>query len=164
MSELFEHGTGFRVTDDAIAEWCLTKIREAKADVQRWSDFYADQMRKVKEAADSRIAYFEALLEEYFESVPHKATKTQESYTLPSGKLIRKQQQPKFDTDDEALVPWLEQNFMWQLVKTKKTVDWAALKKVVKVDGDHVVTDDGEIVPGVTVTERPDEFKVEVAE
>lgn len=164
MSELLDQDTGFHVKDDASAEWCLTKIKEEKADIQKWSDFYADQMRKVKEAADSRIAYFEAMLEEYFESVPHKATKTQESYTLPSGKLVRKQQQPKFDTDDEALVPWLEMNFMGQLVKTKKTADWAALKKVVKVDGDHVVTDDGEIVPGVTVTARPDEFKVEVAE
>ena len=164
MSELLEQDTVFRVKDDASAEWCLEKIKEAKADVQKWSEFYADQMRKVKEAADSSIAYFEAKLEEYFESVPHKATKTQESYTLPSGKLVRKQRPPQFDTNDEALVPWLEQNFMGQLVKVRKTADWAALKKVVKVDGDHVVTDDGEIVPGVTVTARPDEFKVEVAE
>lgn len=162
MSELLEQDTGFRVTDDASAEWCLKKIKEAKADVQRWSEFYADQMKKIKDCADSSISYFEAKLEEYFESVPHKTTKTQESYTLPSGKLVRKQRQPQFDTNDEALVPWLEMNDMSQFVKVKKSADWAALKKSVIVRGDCVVTADGEIIPGIAVTERPDEFKVEV--
>lgn len=162
MSEMLEQDTGFRVTDDASAEWCLKKIMEAKADVQRWSEFYAEQMKKIKDCADSTIAYFEAKLEEYFESVPHKATKTQESYTLPSGKLVRKQRQPQFDTNDEALVPWLEMNDMSQFVKVKKSADWAALKKQVIVRGDCVVTADGEIIPGIAVTERPDEFRVEV--
>ena len=83
---------------------------------------------------------------------------------MPSGKLVRKQRPPQFDTNDEALVPWLEQNHMNQFVKYKKSADWAALKKQVIVRGDCVVTADGEIIPGIAVTERPDEFKVEVAE
>jgi hypothetical protein len=46
----------------------------------------------------------------------------------------------------------------------EKKADWAGLKKVVTVtpDGAHVATDDGEIIPGVTVTPRPDVFKVEM--
>lgn len=153
---------GFTVTDDATAEWCLKKIREAQADVEKWETFYAAQLAKVKEGAEGSIAYFTAKLEEYFVTVPHKATKTQESYSLPGGKLIRKKQQPDFTTDNAALVPWLEQNFMSQLVKVQKKADWAGLKKVVTVSGENVVTDDGEIVPGVTVTPRPDVFKVEM--
>lgn len=154
----------FTVTDDSTAEWCLKKIKEAKADKEKWRQHYAEQMKKVEEATAQAVGYFEGLLEAYFEQVPHKATKTQESYTLPGGKLIRKKQQPKFETDDEALVPWLEENFMGQLVKVKKSADWAALKKVCSVtpDGEHVATDEGEIIPGVTVTQRPDVFKVEM--
>ena len=162
--EMTEDIKQFAVTDDESAEWCLKKIREAQASVKKWETHYAAQLEKVKAEAENDIAYFSGLLEEYFDSVPHKATKTQESYTLPGGKLVRKKQQPKFETDDEALVPWLEENFMGQLVKVKKSADWAALKKVCSVtpDGEHVATDEGEIIPGVTVTQRPDVFKVEM--
>jgi hypothetical protein len=165
MSELLNDAREeFTVTDDAAAQWCMKKIKEAEADRAMWKAHYDAQMEKVNKAADDSVAYFTAKLEEYFANVPHKATKTQESYSLPGGKLIRKKQQPKFETDDEALVPWLEENFMGQLVKVKKSADWAALKKVVTVtpDGEHVATDEGEIIPGVTVTQRPDVFKVEM--
>lgn len=169
MSELFQEDMDtfsevFAVKDDATAQWCMKKIKEAEKDRAMWKAHYDAQMEKVNKAADDSVAYFTAKLEEYFANVPHKATKTQESYSLPGGKLIRKKQQPKFETDDEALVPWLEDNFMGQLVKVKKSADWAALKKVCSVtpDGEHVATDEGEIIPGVTVTQRPDVFKVEM--
>lgn len=155
---------GFTVTDDSSAKWCMEKIKEAEKDRAMWKAHYHAQMEKVNKATDDSVAYFTAKLEEYFANVPHKTTKAQESYTLPGGKLIRKKQQPKFETDDEALVPWLEENFMGQLVKVKKSADWAALKKICSVtpDGEHVATDEGEIIPGVTVTQRPDVFKVEM--
>lgn len=153
---------GFHVTDDKAAEWCMKKIKEAEADRAMWKAHYEAQMEKVNKAADESVAYFTAKLEEYFASVPHKATKAQESYTLPGGKLIRKKQQPKFDVDDDTLVPWLKSNFMAHLVKVKESADWATLKKVVNVSGSGVTTDEGEVIPGVTVTQRPDVFKVEM--
>ena len=154
----------FTVTDDATAQWCMKKIKEAEADKEMWRKHYEAQMEKVNKAADESIAYFTAKLEEYFANVPHKATKTQESDTLPGGKLIRKKQQPKFDTDDEALIPWLKSSNMNQFIKVKESPDWAGIKKLVTIspDGEHVMTEDGEIVPGVTVTIRPDIFKVEI--
>ena len=165
MSEipvLMDEHDGFHVTDDKAAEWCMKKIREAEADRAMWKAHYEAQMEKVNESADNAVAYFTARLEEYFASVPHKATKTQESYTLPGGKLILKKQQPKFEVDDDKLVPWLKSNFMAHLVKVKESADWATLKKVVNVSGSGVTTDEGEVIPGVTVTQRPDVFKVEM--
>lgn len=161
---LMEEEKRFEVKDDAAAEWCMKKIRDAQDEVKKWEAHYAEQLKKVKDAAEDDIAYFSALLEEYFDTLPHKATKTQESYALPGGKLIRKKQQPKFTTDDEALVPWLEANAMDGLVKVTKSANWAELKNGVTVtpDGQHVATADGEIVPGVTVEQRPDVFKVEM--
>jgi hypothetical protein len=140
----------------------MKKIQEAEADRAMWKAHYESQMQKVNESADSAVAYFTARLEEYFSTVPHKATKTQESYSLPGGKLILKQQQPKFETDDDALVPWLEANGRTGLVKIKKSADWATLKKSLNFVGTNAVTVDGEIVPGVKVEQRPDVFKVEM--
>lgn len=166
MSELLLNPENDRYTvrDDRDAELCLKNIREAQHDKERWKKHYEQQLEKVNAEADNRIEYFKARLEEYFSTVPHKATKTQESYSLPGGKLILKRQQPEYKIDDSALVPWLEESFMGQLIKVEKKADWAGLKKVVGItpDGAHVATDEGEIVPGVTVTPRPDVFKVEM--
>ena len=90
-----------------------------------------------------------------------KATKTQVSYTLPSGKLVLKHQEPEYKPNDEILIPWLEKNNP-SLIKVKKTADWAGLKKTLTLDGTDMLTEDGEIVPGITVTPREDVFKVEV--
>lgn len=153
---------GFHVTDDKAAQWCMQKIREAETDRAMWKAHYEAQMEKVNKAADESIAYFTGKLEEYFATVPHKATKTQESYTLPGGKLVLKQQQPKFETDDDKLVSWLEANGRTGLVKIKKSADWATLKKSLNFVGENAVTVDGEIVPGVKVEQRPNVFKVEM--
>ena len=153
---------GFHVTDDKAAQWCMQKIMEAETDRAMWKAHYEAQMEKVNKAADESIAYFTGKLEEYFATVPHKATKTQESYTLPGGKLVLKQQQPKFKTDDDKLVPWLEANGRTGLVKIKKSADWATLKKSLNFVGENAVTVDGEIVPGVKVEQMPNVFKVEM--
>jgi hypothetical protein len=163
MSELLNDAREeFTVTDDAAAQWCMKKIREAEADRAMWKTHYEAQMEKVNKAADESVVYFTAKLEEYFSTVPHKATKTQESYSLPGGKLILKQQQPKFETDDDVLVPWLEANGRTGLVKIKKSADWATLKKSLNFVGTNAVTVDGEIVPGVKVEQRQNVFKVEM--
>lgn len=155
----------FRVTDDKTAEWCIRKIREAQAEKQRWAEYYREQQRKIDQEADGTISYFEALLADYFDSVPHKRTKTQESYQLPGGKLVRRQQAPEYQRDEAALLPWLKENAP-ALVKVTEVADWAALKKqlVIAPDGETVATEDGDIVPGVKAIQRPDVFRVEIKE
>lgn len=155
----------FRVTDDKSAEWCIRKIREARAEKQRWAEYYREQQRKIDQEADGTISYFEALLADYFESVPHKRTKTQESYQLPGGKLVRRQQAPEYQRDEASLLPWLKENAP-ALVKVTESADWAALKKqlVIAPDGETVATEDGEIVPGVKAIQRPEVFRVEMKE
>lgn len=155
----------FRVTDDKNAEWCIRKIREAQAEKQRWRDYYAEQQRKIDQEADGTISYFEALLADYFDSVPHKRTKTQESYQLPGGKLVRKQQAPEYQRDEAALLPWLKQNAP-ELVRVTETPDWATLRKrlIIAPDGETVATEEGEIVPGIKAIQRPEVFKIEIKE
>ena len=163
-----EEEAGFQVDDDQKAEWCIRKIAEAKKEMMDWIEFYVAQTDKVKDKCERRIQFFEYKLMQYFGSVPHKETKTQESYQLPSGKLVLKKPAIAYEHDDEQLLPWLKQNDRGNFIKTKESVDWASLKKALLEDKtiDYawhgLVTDDGEIIPGITVVEKPEEFKVEV--
>ena len=169
---LSEEEVRFVVDDDQKAEWCIRKIAEAKKEMMDWIEFYVAQTDKVKDRCERRIQFFEMKLEQYFGSVPHKVTKTQESYQLPSGKLVVKKQAPEYERDDALILAWLKANDEDRFVKTKESVDWAELKKKIDVlqltAGDEqvaeqvVFTETGEVVPGITVTERPDVFKVEV--
>lgn len=163
MTEI-ENNERFTVKDDAAAEWCLRKIREAEKDREKWRAHYQEQLRKIDESTENTINYFTGLLAEYFDQVPHRVTKTQESYALPTAKLVRKQQQPQYDLDDEKLIAWLYDAGKQYLLKAKVSVDWAQLKKQIKIapNGQNVVTDDGEIVDGIAVTMRPEVFKIEM--
>lgn len=163
---LTEEEVRFTVDDDQKAEWCLDKIREANDEKEKWTAFYMDRLKKICDQCDAKIAFMQEKLKPYFAMVPHKVTKTQESYALPSGKLVLKEQKPEWVHDDAQLLPWVKANLP-EMIRTKESVDWAELKKELTViwqeDGTQTITNaDGLIVPGVTVTERPDEFKVEV--
>ena len=154
----------FKVVDDRSAEWCIQKIKAAQAEKEHWKAFYMGQLKRAEQSCDFRIEYMENLLRPYFDQVPHKATKTQESYQLPSGKLAIKKQAPQFEHDDEQILDWLHENSQRPetYIDFKETLKWGDLKKVLVVSGNSMATSDGEIIPGITVTERPDKFVVEV--
>jgi hypothetical protein len=102
------------------------------------------------------------VLAEYFATVPHKKTKTQESYKLPGGKLVLKTQNPEYKKDEATVIEWLKKNDMAKYVKVEEKLDWAGLKEVTGVFEGHIVTEDGEIVPGIDVVDREAKFVVEV--
>lgn len=158
---LTEEETRFRVTDDQTADWAVRKILEIQGDTAKWEKFYGECMDKIRKANDFRIEYMKHLLQEYFYTVPHKMAKTQSSYQLPSGKLVMKAQAPDYERDDELILAWLKANER-SYVKTKEVVDWAELKKTLTIVGEQVAGESGEIIPGITVIERPNVFKVEV--
>ena len=151
------------VLDDASAEMLLQRIKEAEEQYERMEAWYTLQMSRAKQLRDRTVAWAEGSLRAYFDLVPTKNTKTQRTYELPGGKMVLKHQAPSFDQNDEKLVPWLKANRP-ELVKVKESSNWAELKKELTIssDGTSVVTADGEIVPGVTVTQREDKFTVTV--
>ena len=152
----------FKVEDDQTAEWCMTQIRNANEEKAKWQAFYEDRYQKVCESCDLTIANMEAMLRVYFDSVPHKVTKTQENYALPSGKLVVKRQEPEYTRNDEEVIEWLKANGGERFVKTKETLDWAGLKKTLSVMGESVADEGGQVIPCITAEERPDVFKVEL--
>jgi phage host-nuclease inhibitor protein Gam len=163
MSELLNiEVEDFVIDSDAKAEWALKKIKEARDDRDRWVEWYKAQIEKITEQTDFSTMNLERMLAEYFATVPHKKTKTQESYTIPGGKLILKTQNPEYKRDDKTVIDWLKQNKGEKFIKVKEELAWAELKNATAVFEDHIVTEDGEIIPGIEVIEREAKFVVEV--
>ena len=155
----------FIVDDDTKAEWCIRKIREKNQELATWKAHYETLYAAIEKQINGDLEYFNTQLEMYLrrqqEAGFTKQTKTQVNYSLPSGKLVLKRQEPEYDKDNEKLVEWLEKNDPG-LVKVKKEPNWQELKKkLIYMDG-HMATEDGEVVPGIKATKRPDKFAVEV--
>jgi hypothetical protein len=163
MSELQRiEAEGFVIDTDAKAEWALGKIKKAREDRDTWVAWYKDKIREITEQTDFDTLNLERMLAEYFASVPHKKTKTQESYKLPGGKLVLKTQNPEFKRDDKAVIDWLKANGLEQFVKVKEELDWSGLKDATAIFEGHIVTEDGEVIPGIDVVDREAKFSVEV--
>ena len=159
----------WKIENDVSAEWVLSKLREEKAEAQRLINvcesqilFYEAEKQKAKDGLEQKTGYLKSLLLDYFGMVPHKKTKTQESYKLPSGTLKLKYPGPKYERDDKALVKWLKDRKMTDYVEVKELPKWGELKKVTKTAGDKVVSEDGEILDGVVAVEQAPEFAVDV--
>ena len=143
------------------AKWQFEQRRKIIEDRDELIAYYEDQIAKVKADADYKIGFIDRALFAFFQTVEHKKTKTQESWSIPSGKLILKKQAPEFKRDEKTVLDWLKQNGGTDYVKTVESLDWANLKKDTTVVGSTIVNNDGEIIPGVEVIEREDKFVVE---
>lgn len=153
------------VDNDQKADWCLRQIKEKQEELERWTEHYKMLSQQITDQINADIAYFEAQLERYFFHLMNdnftKATKTQVTYSLPTGKLVLKHPDPEYKHDDETLIPWLEKNAP-EFIKVKRSTDWDALKKTLILNGTEMITADGEVVPGITATPRPDVFKTSI--
>lgn len=158
------------VCDDVSAESVLLRIAAERAESERLNatrrkmiDMYAQGIRDEEARCQRRCAHLEKLLSDYFATVPHKVTKTQQTYALPSGKLVMKQPPTQFKRDDAALGEWLKASGYTDLVETKLEPKWGELKKrgvQVLEDGQCVYAETGEIIPGVTASVPAPVFQV----
>jgi hypothetical protein len=167
IAGLLEESGEFRITDDLMADWAVEKINEARAERDRLLSLVDEKIGQLEEKRklyivnfEDNTSYLRGKLMEYFQTVKTHDTKTMKKYKLVSGTLVLKRQQPLYERDETALLTWAEQTIP-ELVKVKKEVSWADLKKRTDVSGDKLLLD-GEIIPGVTVVEREDVFEVQV--
>jgi len=161
---------GFTVKDDKAAEWALSKIREEAAELARMEilcqnmiDTYKSKIEKANKDYEQHTSWLRSQLQQYFETVPRKATKTQETYTLPSGKLKKKFGGVDYIKDDEKLLQWVKDNGGTEnYVQVKETVKWAELKETITVKGAEAIDSDGEVIPGIKIETKPDKFEIEL--
>ena len=169
MSEIAEivdyEEDGFSIKDDRSAEYALKRIRETQEEVEKFREYYDAQIRKMQERADGIKGFYMGHLQKYFNGVPHKTTKTQESYDLPSARLVFKQQKPEFVRDEDLMLKFIHENELVGYLKVKESVDWAEMKKACEVIGEDVYLKfTGEIIPGVKAVAREPKFDVSFKE
>lgn len=161
---------GWSITNDEAAEWAVAKIAEEREELARVKALADAQIGRIMEkvqAAERRCengtAWLTSKLAEYFGTVPHKKTKTTETYRLLSGSLKMKLGGVAMKQDDEKLLEYLKASGRADMIKTTEAPKWGELKKNLQIVGDQVVDNTtGEIVEGVEVIEKPDTFTVEV--
>ena len=140
----------WRITDDGCADWACRKIAEEK-------------VAAAERRFQNGTRFLTGKLAEYFETVPHKTTKTKASYRLLSGTLTRKFGGTTMKQDDEKLVQFLKDSGQLEFIKTEEKPRWGDFKKRLEIMGGSVVDKEtGEIVEGVTVETKPDTFTVDV--
>ena len=112
---------------------------------------------------ENGTAFLTSCLADFFNTVPHKTTKTTEKYRLLSGTLTLKKGTVKATVDDSKLVPWLRENGYGDLVKVEESAKWGELKKLLAYTGEiATIQSTGEIVEGVTAYETPATFTVDI--
>lgn len=157
----------FTIDSDETAEWALKKVLAAKKEKERLTaliDAEKERLDRQQEVIDQRYenetSYLLFLLGEYFKTVEHKETKTQESYQLLSGKLVYKKPTQKMEQDKGELLKWCKANAP-EYVRTEQSVEWGQIKKCMRIVGESVIYDGtGEIVQGVAITETAGTFDV----
>ena len=161
----------FTIADDKAADWALEQIKEAEEERDRLVALANDkiselneQIKSITEKCENNTAYLKSMLFEYFGTVPHKETKTQETYKLLSGSLVFKKESTKIEHNDDALIKYLEENDGAEYIKIKKSVDWAEFKKNLTVSdsGEVIDAEIGTIIPtdACTIIDVPASFNV----
>ena len=153
---------GPRIMSDAEAETAIREYREKQAEIDYWDDYYKAQMQKIKAQCQYVMDNQKARLRDYFDRVPHRSSATRESYDLPSGKLVWKNVQPKYDRQDADVIKYLKESDIKAFIKVKEELDWANLKKELRFsDGEAFLKETGEKVPGIKVIEQGRDFTIE---
>lgn len=138
------------VMTDADAEKYLYAYRKNIEQRDKEIEWHRQQIEEAKAHCESRNAWLSMMLEEYFKRVPSRETKTQYSYKLSQGTLVRtKAKHELVLVDEEAAMEALDGT---EYIKVKKSLDWAGWKKNAK--------DTGEMIPGVELQEVPEKFVV----
>ena len=129
-------GEGFQILNDQMAEWALGKIREAKAEQEKWEAFYGAKLEQIRKDTQNTIDYMTLLLQRYFDAQERRITKTGiEKYSLPSGELIRKPAGLDYKLDDTALLAWCEAHLP-EAVKVTRKAGLAEVKRYIKETGE----------------------------
>ena len=172
IDEIIDGGTQekerFKIENLEAANWAFRKlaaIERKKKEIQELANKEIERIKAWQEqeerGLDNSKEFFEGLLTEYFAREREKDPKFKIS--TPYGKVSARKQQPKWNYDEDKLVKWLKENNQ-DLIRIKYEPDKNEIKKTYKIVGTNVVTEDGEIVEGITVEERPEKVTIKAVE
>lgn len=131
----------WRIENDQEADWAIGKIKEAQAELDKWTRYYQAMTESIKARTERTVSFMTFKLSQYFETVPHKETKTQEKYSLPQGDLVLKKKKGVWVHDDAALLVWARENGFSDCIKVTEKISWQDVKKRLTEDSNGVVCD-----------------------
>jgi len=166
---------GFVIDNKGKANWALRKIRHLKKKQSENDKLAESEIRKLKleidevkdwlksenDSLQNNIDFFENLLKGYALSIKEDDPEFK-TLKLPFGKLQFRKKRDKWHYDEKELLEFAKENIKTS-VKVVEKVDKRKLKEVVKAVGDKVIIEaTGEVVRGISVEERGEEFKIKV--
>lgn len=138
----------------------MKKIKTLEADKQRRKDFRDMQVAKYDlflqgkiEAADKEIEYRKQRIA-YFLEEKKKEDPGYKLSNIEGSAYFRTTKSWKYD--DDTVLQALKDTGYEELIKIKESIDKSALKKKLKISGKHAVTQDGEVIQGITIEEKTD--------
>ena len=159
VPEVPEEKERFKIETKDQAAWALRKMSRIKAEIEENNKVAQAEIERITAWRDEEnkklqrsISFFEGLLHEFFLSQRESDPKLK-TIKLPHGTLKMRKQQPQYEYDEAQLLPWAKKNLP-EAVIVKESVEKNHVKKYIQ--------ETGEVVPGVTITERPEKFAVEV--
>ncbi len=166
--EAAEVGGRFTIQDLDSANWAFRKlaaIERKRKEIQELADREIERIKdwqnQEEESLNNSKEFFEGLLTEYF--VRQRELDPKFKLSTPYGRVSSRKQQPKWIYDNDKVVEWLKENDK-ELIRVKYEPDKREIKKKYEVVGNTVVTEDGEIVEGITIENRPDSINIKVVE
>lgn len=151
----------FYIKDLESADWAMKKIQENNRLADERIQYAKDEIEKSKafikkeeEARDRSNFYLQGLLAIYMQE--RKAEDPKFKIKTPTG-TVSTRKSTKWNYEDDLLLEFLKANKMNDYIRVKEEVNKNDFKKAVKItDSGKVVTQDGELVEGVSVEKSED--------
>lgn len=160
----------WRIRSADEADWAGRKLQQLYAkrnDAKKQRDRLVEQANAwlLSVVSDHDIEFFEGHLQAWLEHEieADDSKKPKQSRALPCGVTVKRiAGRERVDVfDEDAFVQWALETEHSDLVRTTTVPDKNGIKAMTQSDG-QFITEDGEIVPGVTVTRGEDTYRVEV--
>ena len=142
----------FRIANPSTLNWALGKLKAKGDRLEAHEDLYAKEKAKLdtwigaqRQAHEKGTTFLRTCVLEYLRQQEEAGLKP--SASVPNGRAVLVKKGPQIVQLPEYAADLLAYAEPHGLVK--RSVDWGALKKGLRVDGDAVVDSDGVIVPGV---------------
>lgn len=156
----------FKIQDLDTANWAFRKLAAIKSKQEEINKLAQNEIERIQKWQEGELGtlndskdYFEHLLTEFYKE--QKENDPKFKLSTPYGKLTSRKGTKKWNTPNKDLViEQLENRGFEHLVRNKKEINLADMKKEFQIVGDQVVDSNGEVVEGAYITENPTSYSV----
>lgn len=159
------------IMTDTQADNLIEEINELKAEKEKFRtiamekiDYINNTFRTKADKIDGEVQFKKDQLAAFFLTVNKRDSKTQQSYSLLSGKLVMKKATTKLTHDNDKLMDWCQTNaseYINQSIINR--LDWKAFKSNLDIVGNKIVSNNtGEImdIDGLSIEEVAAQFDI----